>query len=64
MKPNPAYRGKWYAPMIDNPDYKGEWAPRKISNPSHFEDNDPVKSLEKIVSRSTLPILLLFNSST
>jgi len=37
--------------MIDNPEYKGEWAPRKISNPGYFEDNDPVKSLEKIVRR-------------
>jgi hypothetical protein len=48
MKPNPAYRGKWYAPTIDNPEYKGEWAPRKIDNPGYFEDNEPVKSLEKI----------------
>jgi hypothetical protein len=58
MKPNPAYRGKWYAPMIDNPDYKGEWAPRKISNPNYFEDNDPVKSLEKIVSSFSFPLIL------
>ena len=49
MKVNPAYKGKWYAPMIDNPEYKGEWAPRKIPNPGYFEDNNPVKSLEKIV---------------
>jgi hypothetical protein len=63
MKPNPAYRGKWYAPMIDNPDYKGEWAPRSIPNPNFFEDNDPIKSLEKIVSRFALALLLLFNGS-
>lgn len=49
-KPNPAYKGKWYAPMIDNPAYKGEWAPRKIPNPDYFEDNTPVKSLKPIVS--------------
>jgi len=48
LKANPAFKGKWYAPMIDNPEYKGEWAPRKISNPGYFEDNTPVKSLEKI----------------
>lgn len=36
--------------MIDNPEYIGEWAPRKIANPAFFEDLDPVKSLEKIVS--------------
>jgi len=51
LKVNPAFKGKWYAPMIDNPEYKGEWAPRKIANPGYFEDNDPVKSLEKIVRR-------------
>lgn len=49
FKANPAYKGKWYAPMIDNPAYKGEWAPRKISNPSYFEDVEPVKHLNKIV---------------
>lgn len=47
---NPAYKGKWYAPMIDNPEYKGEWAPRKIDNPDFFEDLSPVKSLKAIVS--------------
>jgi hypothetical protein len=51
LKPNPTFKGKWYAPMIDNPEYKGEWAPRKIPNPGYFEDNTPVKSLEKIVRR-------------
>lgn len=49
MKANPAYKGKWYAPMIDNPAYKGEWAPRKIPNPNYFEDLTPVKTLSKIV---------------
>jgi hypothetical protein len=48
-KPNPDYKGKWYAPMIDNPAYKGEWAPRQISNPAWFEDLTPAKSLNKIV---------------
>ena len=48
-KPNPIYKGKWYAPMIDNPAYKGEWAPRKIPNPDYFEDFTPVKSLKPIV---------------
>jgi hypothetical protein len=48
MKPNPTYKGKWYAPMIDNPAYVGEWAPRKIANPAFFEDLTPLKSLEKI----------------
>ena len=38
--------------MIDNPAYKGEWAPRKIANPAYFEDNTPVKSLNKIVRMS------------
>jgi hypothetical protein len=48
-KANPKYKGKWYAPMIDNPAYKGPWSPRKIPNPNYFEDNEPVKSLNKIV---------------
>lgn len=49
MKKNPAYKGKWYAPMIDNPAYKGVWSPRKISNPDYFEDNHP-SNFEKMVS--------------
>ena len=53
-KPNPLYKGKWFAPMIDNPAYKGEWAPRKIPNPNHFEDLTPVKSLNKIVRQTPL----------
>jgi 116 kDa U5 small nuclear ribonucleoprotein component len=51
-KPNPDYKGKWYAPMIDNPAYKGVWAPRKIPNPDYFEDLTPVNSLNKIVRPS------------
>ena len=62
MKPNPAYRGKWYTPVIDNPEYKGEWAPRKIPNPNFFEDSDPVKSLEK--SRFALDLFLALNYTT
>ena len=53
-KPNPLYKGKWFAPMIDNPAYKGEWAPRKIPNPDYFEDLTPVKSLNKIVRQTLL----------
>lgn len=47
-KPNPDYKGKWYAPLIDNPAYIGEWKPRKIANPDFFEDLTPVKSLVDI----------------
>lgn len=39
--PNPAYKGKWKAPMIDNPAYKGPWAPRKIPNKDYFFDSQP-----------------------
>jgi hypothetical protein len=53
-KPNPLYKGKWFAPMVDNPAYKGEWAPRKIPNPDYFEDLTPVKSLNKIVRQIPL----------
>ncbi len=52
-KPNPLYKGKWFAPMIDNPVYKGEWAPRKIPNPNYFEDLTPAKSLNKIVRQTS-----------
>ena len=48
FKPNPDYKGKWYAPLVDNPAYIGEWAPRKIPNPDYFEDLTPVKSLVNI----------------
>ena len=51
-KANPAYKGKWYAPMVDNPAYIGEWKPRQVPNPAFFEDLDPVKSLKKIVRRA------------
>ena len=39
---NPAYKGKWNAPLIDNPAYKGEWKPRQIPNPEHFVDDAPL----------------------
>jgi hypothetical protein len=48
-KPNPLYKGKWFAQLVDNPAYKGEWAPRQIPNSDYFEDFTPVKSLNKIV---------------
>ena len=54
MKANPAYKGKWYAPLIDNPAYIGEWAPRKIPNPNYFEDLTPVKHLKPIVGVLTI----------
>lgn len=37
MIPNPAYKGPWFAPLIDNPAYKGVWKPKKIANPAYFE---------------------------
>jgi hypothetical protein len=40
-KPNPAYKGKWTAPLIDNPEYIGEWKARQIANPAFFVDNHP-----------------------
>ncbi|KAK1614632.1 hypothetical protein QYE76_020149 [Lolium multiflorum] len=42
MKQNPAYKGKWHAPMIDNPSYKGIWKPQEIPNPEYFELHKPV----------------------
>jgi hypothetical protein len=60
-KANPAYKGKWYAPMIDNPAYKGEWAPSKIPNPGFFEDLTPVTKLPKIV-RHTLSLFPIHSS--
>lgn len=41
MKRNPAYKGKWHAPLIDNPNYKGIWKPRDIPNPDYFELDKP-----------------------
>jgi calnexin len=41
MKQNPAYKGKWHAPMIDNPKYKGIWKPQEIPNPEYFELDRP-----------------------
>lgn len=40
-KANPAFKGKWYAPLVPNPAFKGEWEPRKIPNPAYFEDPHP-----------------------
>lgn len=37
MIANPAYKGKWTAPMVDNPAYRGVWKPRKIPNPDYYE---------------------------
>ncbi|CAN6821629.1 unnamed protein product [Brassica oleracea var. botrytis] len=33
MKRNPAYKGKWSAPLIDNPAYKGIWNASDIPKP-------------------------------
>lgn len=41
MKRNPAYKGKWHAPLIDNPNYKGIWKPQQIPNPNYFELDKP-----------------------
>ena len=41
MKRNPAYKGKWHAPLIENPAYKGIWKPRDIPNPDYFELKKP-----------------------
>jgi len=43
MIDNPAYKGKWFAPMINNPGYKGKWKPAKINNPDYFHDPEPFK---------------------
>jgi calnexin len=45
---NPAYKGKWSAPMIDNPAYKGEWKPREIPNPDHVKDDAPLTNIGKV----------------
>lgn len=42
LVPNPAYRGKWSAPLVDNPAYKGAWAPRQIPNPAYHVDDAPL----------------------
>jgi calnexin len=38
---NPAYKGKWSAPVIKNPAYKGVWKAKLIPNPKYFEDSTP-----------------------
>ena len=45
---NPAYKGKWSAPLIDNPAYKGEWKPRDIPNPDYFKDPKPLSNIGKV----------------
>ncbi|KAG2087435.1 Calreticulin-domain-containing protein, partial [Suillus cothurnatus] len=66
-KANPAYKGKWYARMIDNPAYIAEWAPRKIANPDFFEDLEPVKHPNNIagigVELWTMTEDILFNNT-
>ena len=47
-KQNPAYKGKWSAPMIDNPAYKGVWKPREIPNPDHVKDPAPLTNIGKV----------------
>ena len=49
-KPNPNYKGKWLAPLIDNPAYKGLWTPRRTHNPGFFEDKTPAQSVHEICS--------------
>ena len=44
---NPAYKGKWSAPLIDNPAYKGVWKPRDIPNPDYFKDDVPLSNIGK-----------------
>jgi len=48
MKANPAYKGKWSAPMIKHPGYKGVWAPKRIENPAYYEVTNPVQDLAPI----------------
>ena len=45
---NPAYKGKWSAPMVDNPAYKGEWKPRDIPNPDYVKDDAPLTNIGKV----------------
>jgi len=56
-KANPAYKGKWYARMINNPAYIAKWAPCKITNPDFFEDLEPVKHPNNIVHVSASSLL-------
>ena len=50
---NPAYKGKWSAPMIDNPAYKGVWAPRDIPNPDYVKDDTPLAHIGKVSTGSS-----------
>jgi hypothetical protein len=45
---NPAYKGKWSAPIVDNPAYKGVWKPADIPNPDYEEDSDPLTNIGKV----------------
>ena len=50
MKDNPAYKGKWHAPLIDNPNYKGSWKPQEIPNLEYYfeldkPDFDPIAAI-------------------
>jgi len=51
---NPAYKGRWSAPLIDNPAYKGAWHPPKVPNPDYFEDKEPHKLTPMVGCRSLL----------
>lgn len=42
MKPNPAYKGKWSAPLIDNPDYKARFAINALAHPALKDPAPPV----------------------
>ena len=44
MIKNPAFKGKWTAPLIDNPDYKGEWEQKKKPNPDFYTVEYPAKA--------------------
>lgn len=49
---NPAYKGKWSAPLIDNPKYKGPWKARDIPNPDYVKDEAPLAHIGKVGIRS------------
>ncbi len=54
---NPAYKGKWSAPMIDNPAYKGVWKPRDIPNPDFHKDEAPLTNIGKVRQRPAAGVL-------
>ena len=55
---NPAYKGKWFAPMIDNPKYKGEWKPKEIPNPDHVKDPAPLTNIGKVRAETFSPMVI------